>query len=129
MLWHILLRLTLVRLKRIRNDLECPIYMLESKNYYQTYREKRNRIIKICCSLYMVVDSCESFPVEPVGFRERDHFISFIQHELNTKPYLHRAEIRLFQRLREANLSIFCVQESRTCINSCEGSLLYLASH
>ena len=83
MLWHILWRLTLVRLKRIRNDLVCPIYMLESNNYYQTYCEKRNRIIKTFCLLYMVLDSCETFPVEPVAFREPDHFISFIQRVLN----------------------------------------------
>ena len=35
----------------------------------------------------------------------------------------------MFQRLREANFSIFCVQESRTCTNSCEGTLLDLARH
>ena len=44
MLRHILLILA-VRLKRIENDIECPIYMLESNNYYQsierTSRERR----------------------------------------------------------------------------------------
>ena len=35
MLRHILLILA-VRLKRIENDIECPIYMLESNNYYQS---------------------------------------------------------------------------------------------
>ena len=49
MLQHILLILALVRqwdLKEsIENDIECPIYMLESNNYYQSIERSRGNVV------------------------------------------------------------------------------------
>ena len=34
-----------VRLKRIENDIECPIYMLESNYYYQSIKRTRGNVV------------------------------------------------------------------------------------
>ena len=34
-----------VRLKRIENDIDCPIYMLESNNYYQSTERTRGKVV------------------------------------------------------------------------------------
>ena len=34
-----------VRLKTIENDIECPIYMLESNNYYQSLERTRGNVV------------------------------------------------------------------------------------
>ena len=35
-----------VRLKRIENDIECPIYMLESNNYHQSIERTRRNVVQ-----------------------------------------------------------------------------------
>ena len=35
-----------MRLKKIENDIECPIYMLESNNYYQSIERTRGNVVK-----------------------------------------------------------------------------------
>ena len=35
-----------VRLKRIENDIECPIYMLESNNYHQSIERTRGNVVQ-----------------------------------------------------------------------------------
>ena len=34
-----------VRLKRIKNDVECPIHMLQSNNYHQSMERTRGNIV------------------------------------------------------------------------------------
>ena len=34
-----------VRLKRIENDIECPIYLLESNYYYQSIKRTRGNVV------------------------------------------------------------------------------------
>ena len=36
-----------VRLKRIENDIECPIYMLESNNYYQSIESTHGNVANV----------------------------------------------------------------------------------
>ena len=35
-----------VRLKRIENDNECPVYMLESNNYHQSIERTRGNVVQ-----------------------------------------------------------------------------------
>ena len=35
-----------VRLKRIENDIDCPIYMLESNNYHQSIERTRGNVVQ-----------------------------------------------------------------------------------
>ena len=34
-----------VRLKRIENDIECPIYMLKSNNYHRSIERTRGNVV------------------------------------------------------------------------------------
>ena len=54
-----------VGLKRIENDIECPIYMLESNNYHQSVERTRGNVVWkmiITTSGYEMIESQIVYP-------------------------------------------------------------------